>query len=251
MDSGPRYEEWRPRPALRSHVACTWGARFGCSGEPHTDRILPDGCMDLVWTGERLLVAGPDTRATPLEPRPDARLAGLRFRPGIAPAFLGVPAHALVDQRLDVREVLGRRLARLTDALAATRSIAEAAAALETGVADALATMPAPDRLVQGAVEALRDPRASIGSLAGDLGVTERLLHRRFRAAVGYGPKMLQRVLRLRRFMALSALRARRPALAELALDAGFADQAHLTRDCQRLAGLPPARLAGALLTRG
>jgi len=209
--------------------------------------------MDLVWTGERLLVAGPDTRATPIEPRPDARFAGLRFRPGIAPAFLGLPAHALLDQRLDVGEVLGRRLARLTDTLAATRSVAEAAAALEAAVADAVAlpTMPAPDALVQSAVEALRDPRASIGALAGDLGVTERLLHRRFQAAVGYGPKMLQRVLRFRRFMALSALPARRPALAELAVDAGFADQAHLTRDCQRLAGLPPARLAGALLTRG
>jgi len=46
-------------------------------------------------------------------------------------------------------------------------------------------------------------------------------------------------VLRFRRFLA-----ARNPDLARAALDAGYADQAHLTRDCARLSGLTPSRLA-------
>ncbi len=70
-----------------------------------------------------------------------------------------------------------------------------------------------------------------------ELGVSARQLHRRVSDAVGYGPKMLQRVLRFRRLQALP------PApLVELALDAGYADQAHMTAEVTQLAGVSPVR---------
>jgi methylphosphotriester-DNA--protein-cysteine methyltransferase len=77
--------------------------------------------------------------------------------------------------------------------------------------------------------------------LADELGFSERQLRRRFHAAVGYGPKTLQRVLRFRRFLARADAGED---LSRAALDAGYADQAHLTRDCARLSGLTPSRLA-------
>ncbi len=73
-------------------------------------------------------------------------------------------------------------------------------------------------------------------------GIGDRQLRRRFADAVGYGPKTLQRILRFQRFLAL-AEREAAPDLARLALDAGYADQAHLTRETRRLAGIPPAAL--------
>jgi AraC-like DNA-binding protein len=75
-----------------------------------------------------------------------------------------------------------------------------------------------------------------------------RQLRRRCHAVVGYGPKTLQRVLRFRRFVA--RLDAGPPNgqdihdLAALAALAGYADQAHLTRECRALAGLTPGALA-------
>ena len=73
--------------------------------------------------------------------------------------------------------------------------------------------------------------------VAAELGVSARQLHRRVSNAVGYGPKMLARVLRFRRLQALP------PApLVELALDAGYADQAHMTAEVTRLAGVSPVR---------
>jgi methylphosphotriester-DNA--protein-cysteine methyltransferase len=57
-------------------------------------------------------------------------------------------------------------------------------------------------------------------------------------AEVGYGPKRLARVLRLRRALD----RAPSHGLAEAALDAGYADQSHFTNDCVELAGIPPGR---------
>ena len=101
----------------------------------------------------------------------------------------------------------------------------------------ALAAAPA-DAAIAEAVRRLADPRTRVEALAGDLGLSERQLRRRFDAAAGYGPKTLQRVLRFRRFLATAD-----GDLARAALDAGYADQSHLTRECTRLAGRPPGAL--------
>ena len=71
-------------------------------------------------------------------------------------------------------------------------------------------------------------------------GVSGPQLHRRFRMAVGYGPKMFQRIARLRRLRALAASNA---SLSALAMDLGYADQAHMTREVATLAGISPAQL--------
>jgi AraC-like DNA-binding protein len=98
----------------------------------------------------------------------------------------------------------------------------------------------APDPLVDAAVGRLRDPRTRIETLADELAVSARQLRRRFESAVGYGPKRLARVLRLER-----ALRAARGGneLAEAAIVAGYADQAHFANDCRALAGVSPGAL--------
>jgi AraC-like DNA-binding protein len=102
------------------------------------------------------------------------------------------------------------------------------------------------DPLVTEAARLLGRPQAQAGDVAAQLGVGERQLLRRCRAAVGYGPATLRRVLRFRRFVArvdAGEGLPGRPDLARLAADTGYADQAHLTHECVRLAGLPPAAL--------
>ncbi|HEY6398472.1 MAG TPA: helix-turn-helix domain-containing protein [Solirubrobacteraceae bacterium] len=102
-----------------------------------------------------------------------------------------------------------------------------------------------PDELVMAAVRRLADARARIASVAAELGVGERQLHRRVVAAVGYGPKMLTRVARLRRLITLADR-----SLAWRALDAGYASQAHMNEEVRRLTGTTPVRfLKDAVVT--
>jgi transcriptional regulator GlxA family with amidase domain len=83
-------------------------------------------------------------------------------------------------------------------------------------------------------------------ALADDFGLSERQLHRRCTAAFGYGPKVLDRVLRLQ--SALSLLGGVPGInLAQVAADAGYADQAHLTREVGALTGLTPATVRSEL----
>jgi transcriptional regulator GlxA family with amidase domain len=94
-----------------------------------------------------------------------------------------------------------------------------------------------PDPLVAAAAAALDRPATRVDALADRLAISERQLRRRFEATVGYGPKTLARVLRFQRLLRLA------PApLVDLALEAGYADQAHMTAEVKRLAGRPPVR---------
>jgi AraC-like DNA-binding protein len=136
-----------------------------------------------------------------------------------------------------VRRDLGRRLPGSLEP--------DDALAWVTDVAGRLAVAGAPDRAVLRACSLLGDPAARTGDIAAEIGLSERQLRRRCEAAVGYGPKTLQRVLRFRRFVSLvDASAAGGPGdLARAAAVCGYADQPHLTRETVRLAGLPPAAL--------
>jgi AraC-like DNA-binding protein len=246
-----RYVERLPRAGLDDLVACTWIGRPRPDGSPHVPVVLPDACIDLVWSGGVVVVAGPDTRPVPAA-RTGRTVVGLRFRPGAAPAALGVPASALLDARVPLDDVVGPRAAGLAAALDAAPSPSAAIAVLETAVTRWREDGGVPDPLVAGLVAALRQNRTGwpVAELADTLGLGVRQLHRRTAAAVGYGPKVLDRVLRFRRFL---ALRERRPGwtLADLAVESGYADQAHLARECRALAGVPPSQLPGPPVTTG
>jgi AraC-like DNA-binding protein len=219
-------------------ISCTWEQR---TDVPHEQLVLPDACVDLVWSGKRLTIAGPDTRARVVELAPGTRLVGVRLRPGVAGAVLGLPVTELRDEAPSAADVLGRDGAeRLLDLLHDGVDPHEILVrAIESGAASA------PDPLVHAAVAALDRPDARVASVADELGLSARQLQRRVADAVGYGPKLLARVLRFRRLQVLAAPHANsapRPALVDLALDAGYADQAHMTAEVTRLAGLPPVR---------
>ncbi|MEU2280781.1 helix-turn-helix domain-containing protein [Streptomyces sp. NPDC013178] len=190
--------------------------------------VLPDGCMDLLWSEGRLLVAGPDTHAH-LPDDPTAPWTGLRFYPGTAPALLGVPAHELRDRRVELAELWPTAQVRRL------RARVEAAAHPATALEDlALERAAPPDPQLRHLVTALAAGRP-VAATADELGVGARQLHRRSLTAFGYGPKTLARILRLQRALALA--RTGLPHAAT-ATRSGYADQAHLARDVRELSGM-------------
>lgn len=229
-----------PPAALRPWLECVW-TREGAGGPPA--RILPDGCIDVVWSSEfGTRVVGANTTAFMTQVAAGERLIGARMWPGVAPALLGIEPEALRDVRVPASEALGEGGNMLAAALEDAR---DPAATLTAWLAARAAGAQRPDALVAAAVAGLRR-RDRVAPLSLELGVSERALRRRVTSAVGYGPKRLARVLRLRR--ALSAARAGEH-LAAAAFDAGYADQAHFSGECRELAGVPPSvLLSGARL---
>jgi AraC-like DNA-binding protein len=246
---GVSYREFPVNDALARWAECLW-VRVG-TGEPDGfARIVPDGCMDLLWSGRAGLVAiGPNTTAFVSPLPPGGSVLGVRLHPGAAPPLFGLAAPELLDGRLPARELWGDSAARLEEALHAAADMRERARMLVGFVSDRARGAEPPEPLVRAAVDRLE--RVNVAEVAKDLAVSERHLRRLVTAGVGYGPKRLARVLRLRR--ALERVRAG-VGLAEVAFEAGYADQAHFTNECRDLAGVSPsvfsktARAAGATI---
>jgi methylphosphotriester-DNA--protein-cysteine methyltransferase len=152
-----------------------------------------------------------------------------------------VPLSELLDQRVDAADLPAVPARRLPGSLAP-----EEALRLVAEIAAWLVTERPPDRLVREVARRLGRPGERAELVAGQLGISERQLRRRCQAAAGYGPRTMGRVLRFRRFVSGIDAAGAAADLAGIAADAGFADQAHMTRESVRLAGLTPAALARA-----
>ena len=242
---GTSYREFRPAPALAPHVLCLWSQVTGDGGRAHQQRVLPDGCADIVWIGAAApVVAGPATRTVIAELPTRSIVIGVRFHPGAAPCLLDPPASELLDRETPLREIWGPSADELWQRIGATPNVAGKLAVAEAALAARAAAARPCDPLVAAAVRWLaRHPGGRVERLGALLGIGDRQLRRRFRTSVGYGPKNLQRVLRLQRLLALAGRGPERLPLAALAAEAGYADQAHMTRELGELAGRVPSAL--------
>ena len=238
LDLSPGYREIAPPVALRDALECLW-VRVSPDRSPPA-HVLPDGGADIIWSaGEPAFVAGPDTTARLIPVSPRTFIFGARFNPGAGGAALGLPLSELRDTRAWLTELRPELGDRLDPDLSPQAAFDQLAAIVWRLVAEG-----PPDPAVRAAARQLDHPRTRVETLASDLGLSERQLLRRCHAGIGYGPKTLQRILRFRRFLAGLDSGGPEPDLARLAFDAGYADQAHLTRDSTRLAGMAPAALA-------
>jgi AraC-like DNA-binding protein len=236
--------ERRPAPALAHHIACVWTQTVSPHSMAFTHRKAPNGSVELVCVvGSMPCILGPQTGPIEQMLAPGTTIVGVRLRPEAASSVLGLPGSTLVDLALDADELWGDCADALQEQVGLASSVQQAAAHLERAVAGRLVNASAPDPVVAEAVRRLmsgRRPR--VASMASALFISERQLRRRFEAATGLVPTTLHRILRFQRFLALAWTREHASAqLAQLALDAGYADQAHLSRDAARLEGRPPS----------
>jgi AraC-like DNA-binding protein len=239
----PGYREWLPPAGLRHALACYWVRVTSADHGPRPTNVLPDLCTDLIWqSGHGAFVAGPDTGPAPTVTPPGTVLVGVRFRPGAGGRALGLPLAELRDQRIDLTGVCPV----LAEELRPDLMPADAVQIL-TRLATRLVTENPPDQLVLQAGRLLAAGRTGVADLAAAVCVSDRQLRRRFDEAVGYGPKVTERVLRFRRVIKDLTNSDDALDLARLAVEAGYADQAHLTRETTRLSGLPPRALARTL----
>jgi AraC-like DNA-binding protein len=166
--------------------------------------------------------------------------------------LLGTPAAALASVDVGLDDVLGARVtAELLDRVRAASSWPARFAVVDEVL---LRSVDRGARAAPEVAEAWRltlagGGRLRVAEVAARVGWSERHLTARFRGETGLGPKEAARVVRFDR--ARRALTARvasggRPDLAALAAVAGYADQAHLTREWGAFSGLSPLRWLAA-----
>jgi AraC-like DNA-binding protein len=239
------YTEYSPPLPLARHLVCLWTQKIRGSRDEFAQRVLPDGCVDIVLINDVTpMVIGPWTEPFVARLAGGTMIVGARCRPGHAPSLLGLPVSALLNQSVPLSEVCGSVASSAFERIAKERTIEARKSAMEFALISRLSHGDPVDEATSAAIRWLSyHPHGRIQQLSQWIGVSSRQLQRRFTSTVGYGPKMFQSVLRFQRLLNLAGSTNAPRSLAQSSVDAGYADQAHMTREVQRFSGSPPTVL--------
>ena len=257
VQSTTHYSQFVPTRMLTPFVACYWTIT-GADENPATRiRVLPDGCMDIIFDfigSIRFTEPPQDTNYTsfmvgiheasmveflPATPK----MLGIRFRPGAVTSLLGFSAPEFSESHVNLDSILPDFSRLVFSYAGAMNTPRKMVAVVERLLLERLGSLPDSHSLTRQVVTNLWKSRAhhSINRLADAMGIHQRKLERTLRAHTGLTPKQLGRTMRF--VSATRSLHANpHQSLASLALDLGYTDQPHFTREFKRMAGLSPTR---------
>lgn len=256
-----RYAEFPVDPAVR-HLVVNYWVFTPDERDPerfeHT--IVPDGTCTVGYsrfaaTGTGMATfLGPRVTAAKVNVVAGGKYCGFRLHPSAGGAALHLPIGSLRD-RLGLLATIAPAIAgRMVDEVRDASSDEDTVAGLARVAAELAQNALPVDSVVARAVQAIieTDGAERIVDTASRVGLGERQLQRRFRAAVGLTPKEFARMRRIRHACLLALMghgQGHGQGWAGVSTDAGFADQAHLTREFGDIFGWSP-RLLMAYLER-
>jgi AraC-like DNA-binding protein len=215
------YRELRPPAALSGFVECFWTH----TASERAVRVLPDTCVDLIFSRERgLQFVGTMTRSF-LDQVSDERLFGARLHAATVRAFFNINVGELNDRVVSMQDLVVR--------------VGE----IEDGI-QTFQRLLVPQRPLTPMQRAVRHLARAGGKVRLDAvcestGLSARQFRRRCIEECGIGPKQLARISRFRNACRVVAS-SENPHWATLALDCGYSDQPHFTREFQQFSGMMP-----------
>jgi AraC-like DNA-binding protein len=250
---------YTPPPPLGDFVAAIWHWE-GDPGPHRYDRLLPTGAASLIVNLQEdrirdydpqdlqlcesfpgAVVVGTYSQATVIDTDEQRAVLGVNFRPGGAFPFLGIPAGELQNGQASLEVLWGSRGRRLRELLLEAPTVAGRFAiveqALRAQITRPLARHPAVAFALRG-FESVTAP--TVGEVTRQTGLSRRRFIEVFRDQVGLAPKVYWRLQRFRHVLQ-RVHRAPRVGWADLALECGYYDQAHLIRDFRAFSGLSPS----------
>ncbi|WP_406873236.1 helix-turn-helix transcriptional regulator [Aminobacter sp. P9b] len=254
MTFSARYTELGLVADLTDEVEAVWTSISDRAG---SYRVLPDGRCDIILrfdagqkpiTDVTVVITGPITRAYDVAIEPGMGFVGVRIRPGCFERIVGFEPADLANANLIGADALSA-CPDLKMLCGAASDQNELVARLTAFVRHRTAWSrlpPAPlGRSVISAFHA-SGGRLRISEVADMHAISERTVQRLVVKATGLTPKAYAAVLQFHR--ALRLLRDHRLSPASAALEAGFSDQAHMSRVFRRMGGFSPARLPDVTL---
>lgn len=243
----PPYRELHPSPRWRAHIECFWRHESGAAIPSY--RVLPDGCVDILFekkgnSAGTLSVVGTMARARFFDLPARQSTLGVRFHPGMAAQFLRVSATEILDQSVALGDLWSSlRTRRLGELIGEAKSTEAAAAQIELALGEP-PPLDAPGKAIAHLVESRG--LANLDQLADAARLSPRQFRRNCLERTGISPKLLARILRFRN-VAARATPDRDGDWADVALECGYYDQAHLINEFREFSGVAPGKFASEI----
>ncbi len=260
-----KYQEFSVAPPLTRYVECIWLLEGSDGFNPSAvapERLLPDGCFELILNfgalfqehkdtdcklQPRRFVVGQMTQPVLVSPTGAVQLLGIRFAPGGALPFFSCQPEELTNRIVSLEDAAAALDRELSQHPYDARTLPEKLRRIQTVLINHLRSRREQDASLQQAIAQIvrSGGQISVDELADDMGISGRQLERRFLREVGLGPKLFCRILRFQQvFRAVERADSK---WAQVAADCGYYDQAHLIRDFRQFAGQTPAALFAPL----
>jgi AraC-like DNA-binding protein len=251
------YQVYTPSHELQPFVKCFWSLDDDEKKEPVKQRILPDGCMEMIFHyGDRYrqyfedgssviqprsFVFGQITKYIEIAPIGISGIISARFLPdGISP-FIKMPVTQLENRAVALTEVFkdeGNNLEQ--EVINATRND-DRIKLIETFLLSKLTQQNMIDIITKSCVDIIFQSQGqiSMGALAGKMNINRRNMERRFISVVGMSPKQLAKLARLQATLKMLGQK-KFNTLTEIAYENGYFDQAHFIKDLKEFTGMNP-----------
>jgi AraC-like DNA-binding protein len=214
--------------------------------------VMPDGCPEwIVHAGDEFarsvdgrwrkqpksFLAGTLSRPWVLLAGVRVRTLGIRFKPGAVCSLFDIDMTGTADSEVDLRKLSDSRVNELADSVLKARTARAMVSSAERGLLALVPSRLRPPK-TRKAVDRIRSQRGRgrVEALARAVGMSRRSLERAFQRELGVSPKQYIRIVRLN--AALAGLKeSERGRLVDVAVDAGYFDESHLSREFKSLTG--------------
>jgi AraC-like DNA-binding protein len=253
------YKTFEPHPDLRAFVKCYWTLDIPKETEAAKQRIVPDGCMEMIFhygdlykqylkdenyiIQPRCFVFGQITQALDIEPTGETGIFAVRFHPdGFAP-FVSTDITNMENRAVPLEELFSNDGLDIERKVLASAGNEDRIEIVESFLLKILTTTRFIDRIAKSSVEIILqlNGQISVDELSSQLNVHRRQLERKFSSVIGLSPKQLTKIIRLQ--SVLRALTTNQfTSLTSAAYEGNYYDQAHFIKDFKEFTGMSPKK---------
>jgi AraC-like DNA-binding protein len=251
------YKTYIPNSKLAHYIKCYWTLKAPKESSPERQKIVPDGCMEMIFhfgdlfkqylddgnsaIQPRSFVFGQLTQALEIEPTGQTGIFAVRFLPEGFSVFATMAISNMDNRAVPLEELFGADGVYLEKEILNALNIEDKINAIEKFLLDKLITPESIDSIVKSSVETmmLLNGQLSVEELSQNLNVHRRQLERKFASVIGLSPKQLSKIIRLQSVLKLLAKNPT-TSLTDAAYEGHYHDQAHFIKDFKEFTGSSP-----------
>ena len=252
------YQTFEPHPDLQPLIKCHWILEVPADVNAEKQRIIPDGCVELIFMlGDevkrytkdeefiiqpRAMVIGQITEPFVIQPTGFVNCFATRFYPYGFANFSSVPIISLENKETPIEFLFGEEAANeLKEGIVRAKDTNTRITVVENFLLTRLRSRTTIDCIVKNTIDAIISTggSTSINSVVKNDASRRRQLERKFIKQIGLSPKQLGRVIRMQAALHLM-LNQQSESFTSIAYESEYYDQAHFIKDFKHFTGITP-----------
>jgi AraC-like DNA-binding protein len=251
------YKTINPGPDLSLFIRCYWTLDAPKETKPHKQRIIPDGCVEMIFhygdlykqyledgssiLQPRCFVFGQVTRPLDIEPTGKTGIFAVRFNPDGFIPFATKPLGTMENKAVALAELFGNDGLLLESNILAAKTTDERVKIVEMFLNGRVGSAESIDRIIKTTIAAMftLNGQLSVSEISKEMNVNRRQLQRRFSLVIGLSPKQLSKIIRLQAVIKL-LMSDEQGSLTDIAYEGNYYDQAHFIKDFKEFTGVSP-----------